>query len=809
MTIVDHLIKEMGLWKPQREGLKALDAILQKVEVGRGISKQKTISGIVAEPQFGYMFKKEPPLQQELFNVPDELNPNIGTKFPSFTFSIATGGGKTKLMGACIAYLFKTKGCKNFFILSKGETIYNKHRNDDFHPSSAKYAFKGLAGFPSPRVIDGDNYILSSYPDLFSDDLHLYIFNIEKIFNERTDVEFKFHKFNENLGASFADILREKDDLVFLMDESHNVRAEQSLKAINVLNPILGLEFTATPRVNNIIYAYPLRNAINDGLVKRPVVVTRRDDDSLIEEKEDVKLADGIRLHERKKSLIETFCRNNDLPIVRPRVLVCAPPSSREAEQKECDRIAEKMQSGEFFMGKYKGKVISIHQGSDDEQIQKLLDLEKPGSETEIVVHVNKLKEGWDVNTIYTIIPLRVSASEIMTLQTLGRGLRLPFGRQVHKDEGLSEQERRERLELDTLEVVSHEKYSAVVAKAQEVLDVVGVRTDTGPDIESFQIEPDGEEQYRISIPQVIAKVSSSEELSLYEIKPTVEEFQDLDVKLVGIEIAATKKTEMEYESILVECKGSLVNFFVRLLYEEYDEFYIGTDKDKLQKFVKSYLDNTKVVVGDRNKILFKNRGKIVQDIFDQINKRLEVKTIIEYEVTKTGIKWRPHWRNYEKCYKDKQKDKVVESDLIGNIIYGYEKSIFIRNVFDSKQEKSLADILDKDNEVKRWVRPPTGQLKIQTKGGNYNPDFVIETTKHEFYLVEVKMRDEITEAQSNPNHEVAVKARAGQAWCEAMSKATKNKWQYKLIPHDAVTSTKSFLGIISEAISVQSSRQA
>ena len=62
-----------------------------------------------------------------------------------------------------------------------------------------------------------------------------------------------------------------------------------------------------------------------------------------------------------------------------------------------------------------------------DEAAAKLVALEKDGH-VEIVIHVNKLKEGWDVTNLYTIVPLRASASEILTEQTLGRGLRLPFG---------------------------------------------------------------------------------------------------------------------------------------------------------------------------------------------------------------------------------------------------------------------------------------------------------------------------------------------------------------------------------------------
>lgn len=46
--------------------------------------------------------------------------------FPSFAFSIATGIGKTRLMGACIAYLYQKKGIRHFFVLAPNLTLYDK-----------------------------------------------------------------------------------------------------------------------------------------------------------------------------------------------------------------------------------------------------------------------------------------------------------------------------------------------------------------------------------------------------------------------------------------------------------------------------------------------------------------------------------------------------------------------------------------------------------------------------------------------------------------------------------------------------------
>ncbi|MBM4034800.1 MAG: hypothetical protein FJ291_23900 [Planctomycetes bacterium] len=796
MSVVDDLVRDMQLWLPQREALAVLHNILSTSPIGRGISKKKTLSEMmVAEPGAPYAWQKT-------FSFPEEMNPQVGTEFPSFCFAIATGGGKTRLMGACIAYLYQTKGFKNFFILSKGQTIYNKHRVEDFDPASPKYVFKGLPGFPRPRLIDGDNYERSAYPELFSDDLTLHLFNIEKIFNERTDVEFRFHRFHEGIGGSFADVLRTKPDLVLLMDESHNIRAEQSLKAINALKPILGLEFTATPKAPNVIYTFPLRRAMREGgpngggLVKRARIVARRDDDSLAEEREDIKLRDGIEVHEKKKVALETYCRNSGLPLVKPRVLICAPPSRQDQEKKEIERIAEYVQSDAFFGGAYRGKVLAVHQGSDDEQIQKLLDLEKTDSHIEIVLHVNKLKEGWDVNTVYTIIPLRASVSDILTTQTIGRGLRLPFGRQVSQDPGLSDTEREELAYIDTLEIVSHDRYSAVIEKVKASPDWdVAVAPPDDRKTESREMSPDAAAEYRMVIPVVAPRFQTSDDLDLTELEFSLERLEDLDLSLIGADLATLE--EETFDTVKQQCQGSLVNYFVRVLLERTEEFDIR-DKPRLQKLVRSYIRKAQIASGDEQEVLFKNRGKVAADMLEQIRHRMQETTRVVYRVTSKKVEFRPYWRTVPKGSVERHKDAVLDDDARLNIIGGYRRTIFTRNVFESKQEKWLADILDNDAKVVRWVRPPTGQMPIAYKAGSYNPDFLVELSGHDFLVLEVKARGDLQD------DDVVAKALAARAWCDAMSRGTRNNWEYRLIPDDGVKKAASLQGVLSAAVSIQ-----
>ena len=434
MSLPDQIARYMSLREPQTESLQVLHEIADGLEF-------RTTSLKAVGLKASEKSRAARPVE-------------FDTEFPSFCFALATGVGKTRLMGASIYYLWKTKGYRNYFILAPGMTIYDKLRAE-LEPSHPKYMFTGLSEFPRPAVHDGDSYLrYSQQASLFEPDRpNVFVFNIGKIFT-RTDVEFKFHKFNETLGAAFSNILQQMGDLVVLMDESHRYRGAKSLAAINRLKPALGLEFTATPEhKENVIYEFGLARAIGR-FVKTPTVITRSNlTTSDAEEMERMKLLDGMARHEMKKGQLAEYCSANGYAQVKPFVLVSTKDTTHAGE------VRALVESDAFCEGRYKGKVIEIHSGKtgaeSEENVQRLLEVEQPTSTVEIVIHVNMLKEGWDVNNLYTIIPLRASVSDILTEQTIGRGLRLPFGVPT----GVTD--------LDELEIVSHDQYARLIAEAK------------------------------------------------------------------------------------------------------------------------------------------------------------------------------------------------------------------------------------------------------------------------------------------------------------------------------------------------------
>lgn len=439
---VNAIAGRLSLRPPQRRSLEILDRVTEIVPPTHAADLDSALEIITSEYPGVADFERD---------------------FPSLCFALATGVGKTRLMGAFIAYLKLAHGISNFFVLAPNLTIYNK-LIADFTPNTAKYVFKGISEFAiSPPVLTtGETYErqIASGGQLFPTTIN--IFNIAKISSEvRGGRSPRIRSFREEIGESYFDYLANLPDLVLLMDESHRYRATAGMRAINELKPVLGLELTATPFVEsprgpvafrNVIFDYPLARAMEDGFVKEPAVVTRKDFNPAGKSPEAIqtlKLEDGIRLHESVKVDLETYARENGERIIKPFVLVIARDTTHAAE------LMALIGSDAFFQGGYAGKVIQVDSSvREEDTVEKLLTVEHSDNPVEIVIHVNMLKEGWDVTNLYTIVPLRAANARTLIEQSIGRGLRLPYGKRT----GINA--------VDRLNIVAHDRFQEIVDEA-------------------------------------------------------------------------------------------------------------------------------------------------------------------------------------------------------------------------------------------------------------------------------------------------------------------------------------------------------
>ncbi len=503
---VSSVANRLSLRPPQRRSLEILDQIVELAPLSKTGDRDAALAAI----------------QQAFPGVTD-----FERDFPSVCFALATGVGKTRLMGAFISYLRLAHGISNFFVLAPNLTIYNKLITD-FTPNTPKYVFRGVAEFATepPTLITGDNYENTLLDQRVP--CRINIFNISKINSEvRGGKSPRIKRLSEYIGESYFAYLANLPDLALIMDESHRYRASAGVKAINELKPILGLELTATPftesakgRVpfKNVIYNYPLAQAMEDGFVKEPAVVTRRNFRAAgmtADQIEKMKLEDGVQLHEGVKVELDTYHRESGQRLVKPFLLVIARDTTHAAA------LQALIASDAFFGGRYKDKVLQVDSSKtgaeEDQMVERLLRVEQTDEPTEIVIHVNMLKEGWDVTNLYTIVPLRAADSRTLVEQSIGRGLRLPYGVKT----GISA--------LDRLNIIAHDRF-------QEIVDDCN-KGDSPLRLTTVELEPEELERKTITVtspPAVFERLGLSEMPATAGLPPSPQVFADPRAKGVA-----------------------------------------------------------------------------------------------------------------------------------------------------------------------------------------------------------------------------------------------------------------------------------
>ncbi|WP_227712876.1 DEAD/DEAH box helicase [Nanchangia anserum] len=296
-----------------------------------------------------------------------------------------------------------------------------------------------------------------------------FIFNIQQLIAPKSvegdtlgtsqdAIRRKPRRFDENAGVLF-DYLKNLHDLVVIADESHlyGSTAVAFHAALKELDPAaaIGLTASVNKKTDHVIYEYPLYQAIRDKYVKAPVLAFRKDGYGTSENPEEQQLRDALQLREIKQAHYDAYAANqNRAQVTAVAFVVCA-------DVDHATQVADLLRTPEYF-GR-DDAVLQVDSKHEDEVTQRRLDeLDHPDSSVRAVVSVNKLKEGWDVKNIAVVVTLRAMASEVLTQQTMGRGLRLPFGRYT----GVGQ--------IDQLDIIAHQSFEELL-NAENVLQQFGL----------------------------------------------------------------------------------------------------------------------------------------------------------------------------------------------------------------------------------------------------------------------------------------------------------------------------------------------
>lgn len=402
-------------------------------------------------------------LRQLIFNLTGNFNP-----IDPLVMNMATGSGKTYLMAAAVEY-FRRQELPNIMVVTPSLVVQDK-TVQNFRQGSRRY----VGGFQvAPSVVSPESYdawrvgqtALSSADA--TDPSMVFIFNVHQLVAPKTtdksksgNIEAqrtKIRKFQEDAGSLY-DFLTDLGHLIVIADESHlyGSSAKAFNQALKDLAPAATIGLTASATNNdNVIYRYPLYQAISDGFVKSPVLVYRK---SGYQGKgsEERQLRDALSLLRNKETIFAKYIHDTaGARHIKPALFVVCSSVAHATETSELLRSAGYCASNEA--------VLQVDNEHDDVVTRKLLDeLDSPNSPVRVVVSVDKLKEGWDTKRIAVMCTLRAMASDVLTQQTMGRGLRLPFG------------DRTGVARIDQLDILAHTSFEELL-NDEDILQTFGL----------------------------------------------------------------------------------------------------------------------------------------------------------------------------------------------------------------------------------------------------------------------------------------------------------------------------------------------
>lgn len=746
---------------------------------------------------------------------------------------MATAVGKTYIAAGIIDYV-AAGGVRNIAIITPSRAILNK-TIANFSTGTAK-SIPGRT--TSPLIITSDTFDRGDVAAALADDsvVKLFIFTVQQLIKPKEKASRRVRDFHEGIGQGLYEYLQAVGDLVVLADEHHAYYGPEFSKAIRELDAVALIGLTATPNPKTpdaeFAYRYTLGEAIADGIVKTPVLVGRKDDRKELE----VQLADAMELLRNKREAVSQWCQTTGRTPINPVMFIVCQTIDDATE------VAEILRRPNFFGPEYENAVLEVHSEAADDALERLDQVEDPSSPVRAIVSVNQLKEGWDVKNIYVICALRALASRVLTEQTLGRGLRLPFGELTGHEM------------LDTVEVLGHDRYEDLLRNASALIKrLVGQRTApvaVDPSsgvaeentVEDEVVEPapattstatgDGPAVLPTTLPGVsgpvirVADVEARkreverENLSMksvIHINPTMGSFavpvvhrtfapgqfslsqvKNEDFELIGRSLAANPEDVLRRNKLeVVQTPEGALEVRPVAAADVVKASILTLDLGQGKEALVEATMNLGLVKQSASEL---NAAKRLVDAFvkglgDEAEKRLSAFFSTALDAIEQTL--RARYRSVPGAEQITVTERFLEVERLNSrpttsnlyqkvdksspaAYEGWQRSMVSVEWFDSDPERQMAVLLDQaTSHIKRWVRLHRGDgVVISFRGQNYYPDFAAEHVDGSYWLIEVKADNEMDDALVQQKKEMA------EEWARFASDSSDvaHEWHYALI---------------------------
>ena len=715
-----------------------------------------------------------------------------------YAIKMATGSGKTLVMAMAVVWSYFHKKfepdselSKSFLIIAPNIIVFERLK-EDFESGKI---FKEWDLIPNEWKYDWQmTYILRGESRKTSTEGTLYLTNIHQLYEPRNNNgaddpvnRLLGPKPKEATGSWEEDLLdriKAHDDLLIINDEAHHVhdedlewmqvilRLRNHLKDKGFKGISIQLDFTATPKDQNgtffpwIICDYPLAQAIEDRIIKAPLIVHQTDKaDPEKYDSASVAYTEWISIAiSRWKDHYKAYGKVKKKP-----VLFIMAENTRDA-----DDIYAALKSKAEFKGD--GQLLLIHTDNKGE-IQKR-DLEKareaarlidrPENKIRAIVSVMMLREGWDVRGVSVILGLRpfTAKANILPEQAVGRGLRLM--KEVGPDY------------IQIVEIVGTQKFEEFVKQLETEGVGVGYTRQT-PDMGQYVFPHSAKMEFDIEVPLLTPsytrQINGLDASFIDDLPPNPRGLKVTEGVINKVELVetVTQKTvalkKVTIDEAVPEINEILINLTNRICKEARIDGHFAVVYPLLRKYLKYVFFGQEVDL-DNNKIrrLFtdpRNTAEIIKTLAKAIGDKSIATITVKMKSDPLrlseldGFYWKRMW---------------AEQD----------KTIFNITPCFNDFEKHFAQFLDQAYDITKFAKLAETYTKfsieyINHKGAiaYYYPDFVAEQKVGKeviMWLIETKGREQ---------EDVPLKDARTERWCEDATKLTGVDWCYLKVSYN------------------------
>jgi type III restriction enzyme len=714
--------------------------------------------------------------------------------FARYCTKMATGSGKTKVMALAIAWQYFNarreqddiaKDYAKTFLLIAPNVIVLERLKADF---AAGKIFREDPIRPKEFDIfwDFDCVMRGDGERAYSEGV-LFLTNIHQFYEKAEGDDSEPDAMTAMLGpkpptqkmeqADFADrISRRAGNLLIINDEAHHTHDEGNewnavIAKLHAKTPMVAqLDFSATPRFSKsgtifpwTISDYPLKQAIVEGVVKRPVKGVAK----IPEPKSEYA---SVRYRGYLTAAVERWkeYREQLKPLRRNPVLFVMMNSTEEADD-VADWLA-KAYPAEFGGGKTQTIHTKTSGEISDKELEKaretVKNVDREESPINAIVSVMMLREGWDVQNVTVVVGLRpyTAKANILPEQAIGRGLRLMF-RDLTPDY------------TEHVDIIGNQKFLEFVDDLEKLEDLQLETFEIGKDkLRILTIMPlEERKEFDIGLPvlapTLIRKKSLAEEIAGLDVMSfqsmllplTPDDPNNKTFRYEGHDIITLQKiVERDYRVPEPQTAQELIGYYSRRIAEVVKlPSQFGALAPKVREFFENKAFGRWVDLNDMLTVRAMSTQVASYVCIQEFTRVLKKLSIAEQEPQLLGPE-----RMLSSCQPFPWSRKVYEA----------RKCIFNMVPCDNDFEKAFVRFLDHAPDVTAFAKlpQPFGFSIDYTDGGMnlraYYPDFVAIDSERTHWLIETKGME---------SAEVAHKDLAASNWCENASLLTKTPWKY------------------------------